>query len=140
MTDLSSRQGSQQAVVRKAGLWRRQRGFSCIHLPWEKKIHQKTFMVKTSNLGIFMCLNSSKQAVTEVFRTFCLLLLIRIQFFIINLHSFGVFILLSYYIFKIQTFFCRQLWMNLSRLDFCLIYSVGKTQKKNKRKRQRSWE
>ena len=32
VTDLSSR----QAVVRKAGLWRRQRGFSCAHLPWEK--------------------------------------------------------------------------------------------------------
>lgn len=33
VTDLSSRAGSQQAVVRKAGLWRHQRGFSCTHLP-----------------------------------------------------------------------------------------------------------
>lgn len=81
-----------------------------------------------------MCLNSSKQAVTEVFHTFCLLLLIRIQFFIINLHSFGVFVLLLYYIFKIQTFLCRQLWMNVSRLGFFLIYSAERDKKRKETK------
>lgn len=44
VTDLSSRLGSQRAAVRKAGLWRRQWGFFCIYLPWEKNAI-KTFAV-----------------------------------------------------------------------------------------------
>lgn len=71
------------------------------------------FTVKSSNFGMFLCLNSSKLAVIEVDHTFCLLLIscrtfkrplfIRIQ--------------ILYYIFKIQT--CnRQLWMNSSQLDY----------------------
>lgn len=74
VTDLSSRMGSQQAAVRKAGLWRRQRGFSCIHLPWEKNT-PKDFTVKSGNSGMFVCLNSSKHAVIEVFHSFCSLLI-----------------------------------------------------------------
>lgn len=73
VTDLSSRLGSQRAALRKAGLWRRQWGFCCIYLPWEKYAI-KTLRFKGAAWER-LCLNSSKHAVIVVFHTFCLLLI-----------------------------------------------------------------
>lgn len=47
---LSSSLQSWQAVVRKAGLWRHEWGFSYSRVPWENT--PKGFMVKSSDLGM----------------------------------------------------------------------------------------